>query len=196
MAYHYLANLRWYESCRHRCSTDMRMPCKIIDHYFDCRFDLVGRVMLMPGESGEVRLTFLSIDLVASLIQVGGHYEIYEGSRPIGEIFIISDPWIDLRASISEGEVRQAKIAWVNWTIAGIILEGEMPTELEFEDVGLMEWEEIGQVLNRGDIVKVRIEKVDEVNRKIKVSLVEKVLCDSSSRLPHHNNPDAADTQD
>jgi hypothetical protein len=194
--YHYLGNLQWYESCRYPCFSKKRLPCKIVDRYFDCQLDLVDQEMLMPGESGEAQVTFLSIDLVAPLIQVGGYYEICEGSRPMGKIFIISDPWVDLRESICEGEVRRAEITWVNWTAAGIILEGGIPTWLKSEDVGLRGWEEIGQVLHHGDIVKVHIEKVDEICREIKVSLVEKVLCDNSSYLSHHNNPDAAYTQD
>ena len=180
--YHYLGDLHWYESFGHPLISSRRLLCKITDRYFFCRIELVGRERLNPGEFGEVQVTFLRIDLVALLIQVGSQFEIlqHQGLSSVGEILITQDPWIDLSSWISEGEVRQAVVGEINWTTAGIILEGGIASSLMSKDMGLQEWKEIGQVLNHGDIVKVRIETVDKVSRKIKVSFIEKVLCQSS----------------
>jgi hypothetical protein len=179
--YHYLGKFQLYESCKCPCFSYLRRPCKIIDRYFDCQLTLVGQERLNPGESGEVQVTFLCIDLVSPLIQIGDCYEICEGSRPIGEIVITQDPWIDISAWISEGEIRQAVVGEINWTTAGVILEGGIASCLMSQDMGLQEWEEIGQVLNHGDIVKVCVEKIDKVSREIKVSFLEKILCQDSS---------------
>jgi ribosomal protein S1 len=190
--YHYLGNLQWHESCGYSCFSSMQVLCKIADRWFFGRLDLVDRERLNPGESGEVQVKFLRIDLVSQLIQVGSHVRIH-GHQGVqsslqsisGEILITQDPWINCSEWISVGDVRRAEVGEIKWTTAAIVLEGEIESCLMSQDMGLKEWEEIGQVLNHGDIVKVRVEKVDEVSRKIKVSFVEKVLCQNVSQVPH-----------
>jgi transcriptional accessory protein Tex/SPT6 len=44
------------------------------------------------------------------------------------------------------------------------------------QDMGLQAWAEISQVLKSGEIIKVRIERIDKIARQIKVSFVAKIV--------------------
>lgn len=173
--YHYLGSFQLDETAKYDKHSGLRCLCKIDNEYFNCQVDIIDYEKVSPGESAKVKITFLSIHLVASLVQVDSYYQLCEGSRPIGKILIAKDPWSDLKTWISEGEIRKAIVDRIGWTAAGIVMEGGVSTYLMSQDLGLKEWEEIDQVLRVGEIVTVRVEKIDEIGRKIKVSFVDRV---------------------
>jgi hypothetical protein len=172
--YHYLGNFQLYETSTTKHS-EYRCPCKIDGAYFDCQIKMVNRLELCPGESVEVQICFLSIDLVAPCIKVDNVYQLYEGSQPIGEMLITQDPWYRVETWVSEGEIRKAIIDDIGWTRAKISVEGGIIAFLGSEAMGLKAWEEISLVLKSGESVRVRIEKIDKVSRNIKVSFVDRV---------------------
>jgi hypothetical protein len=177
--YHYLGRFQLYETAKCSKYSSLRRPCEIDGAYFDCQINLVNLEQIAPGESAEVTITFLAIDLVTSLIQIGNHYQIYEASEPIGEIFIDKDPWHNIESWACEGEIREAFVRSVFQSVAGISMEsisikGGIETCLMSEDVGLQEWDDINKVLKEDKFIKVRIEKIDKVYRQIKVSFIDR----------------------
>jgi hypothetical protein len=90
--YHYLGNFQLYKTSKFKKCSVYRCLCKIDDAYFSCAIEMIDRIEIAPGESAQVEITFLYIDLVAPRIQVGSVYQICDGSQPIGEILIAQDP--------------------------------------------------------------------------------------------------------
>lgn len=170
--YHYLGNFQLYETSKFHKYSGYRCLCRIDDAYFTGKIEMLDRTELAPGEFTRVQIWFLCIDLVAPRIQVGSIYQVCEGSRPIGEISIAQDPWNEVEKWILVGETRTAVIQSIEWTRAIILVEGGITTVLSSHAMGLQAWEEISQVLKNGDVVKVQIEEIDIVERKINVSLV------------------------
>jgi ribosomal protein S1 len=116
----------------------------------------------------------MRVDVVASLIQVDGRYEVCN-LHPIGELLITVDPWVLIGDTIAEGESREAVVSGIGWTVGCVVIEGGITAHLRSQDVGLAAWEEIGQVLTEGMTLTVRVEAVDRVTRQIRVSLAEQV---------------------
>jgi hypothetical protein len=177
--YHYLGRFHLYETAKCVKYSGLRRPCEIDSAYFDCQINLVDLEQIAPGELAQVEITFLAIDLVTSLIQLGNHYQICEASRPIGEILIDKDPWNDIGNWASAGEIRKAFVSSVFESVAGISMEsisikGGIKTCLMSEDMGLQEWDDINKVLKVDEVIRVRIEEIDKVYRQIKVSFVDR----------------------
>jgi hypothetical protein len=176
--YHYLGHFTLYDTSRSGRITPLRSgfrcPCKIGEEYFDCMVEFVIQQELSLGNSADVRLSFLSIRDVASRLRVGDSYQLCEGSRPVGEVRITRDVWSDIETLASPGEVRRAVVESVGWTRAQLSVEGGITTDLSSQDMGLRQWDEIGQVLHCGDALRVRIERVDREARDIRVSFVER----------------------
>jgi len=55
-----------------------------------------------------------------------------------------------------------------------LLIEGGIVADLSSQDMGLREWDEIGQILHSGDAVEVRVDRIDRNDRRIKVSFVER----------------------
>jgi hypothetical protein len=177
--YHYLGRFHLYKTAKFVKYSGLRCPCEIDSAYFDCQINLVDLEQIAPGESAEVEIIFIAIDLVTSLIQIGNHYQICEASWPIGEIFIDKDPWHNIESWACEGEIRKAFVKSVFQSVAGISMdsisiEGGIETCLMSEDVGLQEWDDINKVLKEDEFIRVRIDKIDKVCRQIKVSLIDR----------------------
>lgn len=113
--------------------------------------------------------------MVANLIKLDSSYQLCDGANPIGEIFLTQDPWSELEDRISEGEIRTAVVDSIGWTAAELVIEDDITTFLMSQDIRLEAWEEINQVLRLGELVKVRIETIDKVARKIIVSFIDKI---------------------
>jgi ribosomal protein S1 len=174
--YHYLGRFQLYETSNCDHFSDSSYLCKIDDKYQFLKIKIVGSVKFASGESVEVQVIFLKIDCVASLVKVGTKLPIIlpYGLETIGEVLITKDPWNDVETWVAEGEIRKAVVDSIGWTAAGILIEGGIETSLMSQDMGLQAWEEINKVLKDGDIVKVRVEKIDKLYRKIKVSFIDK----------------------
>lgn len=172
--YHYLGSFQLYENSRVIRRFGYRCQSCIDNVSYDCKVDLVDRSELTPNNSTKIQLSFLAIQLVAPLINIGNVYQMNEGSRPIGEVAILHDPWAKVEDWISEGEIRKAVVERIGWTTAEILMEGDIATVLTSKDMGLQEWKEISQILKNGEIIRVRIEKIDKIDRTIKVSFVER----------------------
>jgi hypothetical protein len=104
---------------------------------YDCLIELVDLSELPPGKSAKVQISFISIKLVAPLINIGHVIQIHEGSKPVGEVSISHDPWANVEAWIAEGEIRKAVVQRIGWTSAGILMEGDIETILTSKDMGL-----------------------------------------------------------
>jgi hypothetical protein len=182
--YHYLGTFQVHETARpHMLGCRSTGLCEINDHYFDCDVYLVNQESLARGEFGEVGINFLRVDLVTRLIQVGDRYRVhlpdYENDdlpHPGGEIWIDSDPWSEIEKWGSVGEIKQVVIGYIGWTTAEIVLEDGVKSLLRSQDVGLQKWEEIGTVLRHDEVVNVRIEELDKVERKIKFAWIGQVM--------------------
>ena len=174
--YHYLGDFQLYENSRiirqfgYRCQS-----CFDNNTRSDCLIELVDQLELLPGNSAKIQVSFLAINLVAPLINVGDTCKMYEGSRPVGEVYISHDPWAKVEEWIAKGEIRNAVVGSIGWTSAGILMEGDIRTFLTSQDMGLQEWKEIGQVLKSRELVRVRIEKIDKKDRIVEVSFVDRV---------------------
>jgi hypothetical protein len=116
--YHYLGSFQLYETSRSINSYRNRCPCKIDNAYYDSIIEIINQSELAPSKSVEVQISFLSIDLIAPLIKVGGVYQVCEGSRPIGDVLILHDPWDKFEQWITEGEIRKALVGQIDWTTA------------------------------------------------------------------------------
>lgn len=173
--YHYLSHFTLHDERRTPLRSGFRCPCKIGEEYFDCIVELVSQQELSPGRSADVRMTFLSVREVASRLRVGDSYALYEGTRPVGEVRITHDVWGDIDTLPALGEVRRAVVESVGWTRARLSVEGGITTDLSSQDMGLRQWDEIGQVLHCGDALRVRVERIDREAREIRVSFVERV---------------------
>jgi hypothetical protein len=173
--YHYLGNFQLYENSRVIRQFGYRCQCYVDNVRFHCLIELVDLSELLPGKSAKVQISFRSIKLVAPLIKIGCDYQICEGSKPIGEVSISHDPWVKVEDWIAEGETRKAVVKRIGWTAAEILMEGNVVTVLTSQDMGLQEWKEIGHVLKSGEILRVRIEKIDKIDRTIKVSFVDRL---------------------
>ena len=138
--------------------------------------EFVNQQDLLPDHSADVRLSFLSIRDVASRLRVGDSYELCEGARPIGEVRVTRDVWSDIETLVSPGEVRRAVVESVGWTRARLAVEGGIIADLSSEAMGLRQWDEIGQTLQCGDALRVRVERIDRDSRRIEVSFVEKTV--------------------
>jgi hypothetical protein len=182
--YHYFGTFQLYEIARtHRLDSSSIGVCKINDRYFDCYVNLVDQESISRGEFDEVYITFLRADLVTPLIQIGDRYQVhlpdYENddlSHLGGEILIHGDLWAEIERWGSRGEVKQVIVGNISWTIAEIVFEDGIRGWLRSQDVGLQEWEEIGTVLRFDEVVNVRIEELDKVERKIKFALISRVM--------------------
>lgn len=176
--YHYLGHFTLYETRRSGRRTPIRsgFRClsKIGEEYFDCVVEFVSQQELSLGQCTDVRLSFLSIREAASRIRVGDSYQLCEGSRPVGEVRITKDVWGDIETLVSLGDVRRAIVESIGWTRAGLSIEGGLTTDLSSQDMGLQQWDEIGRVLRRGDVLRVRVERIDREARAIRVSFVER----------------------
>jgi hypothetical protein len=172
--YHYLGHFTLFDGRRTPLRSGFRCPCKIGEEYFDCMVEFVGQQELSPGQSTDVRLSFLSVRDVASRLRVGDSYQLCEGASPVGEVRVTRDVWADIEVLVSPGEVRRAVVESVGWTRAQLSVDGGITTDLSSQDMGLRQWDEIGQVLHCGDALTVRIERVDRDARDIRVSFVER----------------------
>ena len=172
--YHYLGDFQLHENSRVIRQFGYRCQCHIDNISSDCLIELVDLSELLPGKSAKVQISFLSIKLVAPFIKIGCNYQICEGSKPVGEVSILHNPWVKVEDWIAEGEIRKAVIKRIWWTTAEILMEGDIATVLTSKDMGLQEWKEISQVLKSGELVRVHIEKIDKIDRTIKVSFVER----------------------
>ena len=64
---------------------------KIDGDHFGSSIELIDQTELMPGETAQVRVTFLApkaLNLVTSRIRLGSYYEICEGAKLIGTLLI------------------------------------------------------------------------------------------------------------
>ena len=138
--------------------------------------EFVSEQELPPGQSTDVRLSFLSIRDVASRLRIGDSYQLCEGTRPVGEVRITRDVWSDIETLVSPGEVRRAVVESVGWTRARLSVEGGIITDLSSQAMGLRQWDEIGQALHCGDALRVRVERIDRDSRRIEVSFIEKTV--------------------
>jgi hypothetical protein len=174
--YHYLGHFRLYDGQTKPLRSGFRCPCKIGDEYFDCIVEFVSQQEVSPGKSADVRLSFLSVADIAPRLRVGDSYQLCQGSRPGGEVRITHDVWSDIETLASPGEVRRAVVESVGWTRARLAVEGGITTDLSSQDMGLRQWDEIGQVLHCGDALRVRVERIDREARDISVSFVERAV--------------------
>jgi hypothetical protein len=179
--YHYLGSFQLYENSRvirqfgYRCQSYIDNVC------FDCLIELVSLPELLPSQSTEVQISFISIKLIAPLINIGCVLQICEGSKPVGVLSISHDPWARVEDWIAEGEIRKAVVDRIGWTTAGILMEGNIKTVLTSKDMGLQEWQEINRVLKSGEMLRVLIDKIDKVDRVIRVSFVDRVSSPNSA---------------
>lgn len=176
----YRGILRLYENCKYPRYSIFRCPCKINDSFFDCSIEMLDREKLEPGESTEVEISFMRIDLVVPLIEIDERYQVE--IRSCGEILITGELWTDrwnrIEQKISVGKEQKAVVKYIDyWTHIFIAFDGIGAT-LKWQDVGWQKWKEINQGLKEGDIFKVRI---DEINRTrdymnmVKVSFIERI---------------------
>jgi hypothetical protein len=177
--YHYLGHFKLYEASKSGRTaplrTGFRCPCKVEGELFDCLAEFVGAQEILPGESTDVRLSFLSMQLLASRLRVGEVYELCDGWKPVGEVRLTKDVWNNIDSMVAVGEVRAAVVSKVGWTRAHMSVEGGIDTDLSSQDVGLQPWDEIEKRLCVGDRVRVRVEQIDKPNRQIRISFLEKV---------------------
>lgn len=177
--YHYLGHFKFYETSKSGritpLRTGFRCPCKIDSEFFDCFAEFVGTHEILPGESTDVRLSFLSTETLASRLRIGEAYELCDGWKPVGEVRLTKDVWSNIDSMVAVGEVRGAVVTKVGWTRARLSVEGDIDTDLSSQDIGLKPWDEIEERLQVGDRVRVRVEQIDKPNRQIRISLLEKV---------------------
>lgn len=172
--YHYLGHLTLYDGRRTPLRSGFLYPTKIGEKYADCMVEFVSQQELSPGQSTDVRLSFSYIRDVASRLRVGDSYQLCPGFRPVGEVRITRDVWSDIETLASPGDVRRAVVESVDWTRARLSVEGGITTDLSSQDMGLRQWDEIGEVLHCGDALRVRVERIDREARDIRVSFVDR----------------------
>jgi hypothetical protein len=172
--YHYLGSFQLHDNSRVIRQFGYRCQSYIDNIRSDCLIELVNLSELLPNRSAKVQISFVSIKLVAPLINIGCVYQICEGSKPVGEVTISQDPWANFEKWIAEGEIRKAVVKSIAWTTAEIFMEGSISTVLTSQDMGLQEWKEIGQVLKTGEIIRIHIDKIDVIGRQIQISFVDR----------------------
>jgi len=138
---------------------------------FDVVVELLDQDELQPGETAAVAVSFLSPDLVHSLVRVGDTYGVFEGSREIGSLLVEADVWRDPARLVRVGEEYAAKVTEIGWTTAGVVLDNGWTATLNSRDVGLAPWAEIGEALREGQHLRVRVESIDPITRAVTLSL-------------------------
>jgi ribosomal protein S1 len=116
----------------------------------------------------------LSPELVYTRIQVGEKYSVHEGSQEIGVFWVYADVWKDENRRVLVGEEYAATVMSIGWTAAGVQLENGWTAGVNSRDVGLVPWAEIGEALHVGQQLRVRVEAVDPIARKIALSVLER----------------------
>lgn len=177
--YHYVGHFTLYDTSRSGRRTPLRSgfrcPCKIGEDHFDCMAEFISGSDLLPGLSTDVWLSFLSIQQVAPLLRIGDSYQLCDGLKPVGEVCLTRDVWSDIESLVEIGAVRRAVVKNVGWTRARLLVDGDITTDLSSLDMGLRQWDEIGQALHCGDALRVRVEGIDRDARQIKVSFIERI---------------------
>ena len=176
--YHYLAQFKLYETSKSGRSaplrTGVRCPCKVEGENFDCFAEFIVAEEIQPGDSTDVRLSFLSIELLASRLQVGEAYELCDGGKAVGEVRLTKDVCSNIDSMVAVDKVREAVVSKVEWTRARLLVDGDIDTDLSSHDMGLQPWDEIEERLHVGDRLRVRVEQIDKQNREIRISFLEK----------------------
>jgi predicted HNH restriction endonuclease len=137
--YHYLGSFQLYENSRVIRRFGYRCQSCIDNIRYDCKIELIEQSELLPNSSTKIQISFLLIQLVVLLVKTGNVYQLNEGSKPIGEVTILQDPWAKVEEWITEGEIRKAVVERIWWTTAEILMEGDIATVLTSKDMGLQE---------------------------------------------------------
>ncbi len=116
-------------------------------------------------------MSFLFPELVYALIRAGEKYPVCEGPKEIGPLSVRTDVWKDEGRRVQVGMEYAATVKTIGWTSADVELENGWTAALHSRDVGLAPWAEIGDALQLGQRLRVRVEAVDPIARIVKLSL-------------------------
>jgi ribosomal protein S1 len=170
--YHYLGRFELDHKNKGSRFSEYKTLLQINGELFDCSINLVDQREIKPGESASATICFLSIRAVNNIISLGEVYPVMEGGNAVGQFSIDFDPWSTIDKLIATGDIRKAIIQSVGWTVAGIMIGDDITSILKSSDLGLQAWEEISTVLSCNDLVMVKVEEIDKLERQIVVSFV------------------------
>jgi hypothetical protein len=129
----------------------------------------IDALEVLPGGAAHVRLTFDHPELACPLVNEDTDYRILEGPRTVGALRILSDAWQKIDDIVPLGAVLTATVDRIDWTRAALRLPGGATSSIRSAQVGLRPWAEIGDRVQVGTELRVRVTNIDKVCRVIEV---------------------------